>query len=144
MPSNIVLTKGELSVTIYIDSVSDGIKNQLLVLPVPTVSQNQENGPDGTNIADLLRVTRTFLIKGYIENNTNKGYLMNIAQGGGINGGEITMTYSEGGDKTTFIGYLQSVLVTQDSSDEGSSVPSDFPKFSTTVTFIEGVKMAGS
>ncbi len=143
MPSNIVLAKGELSVTIQTDSVTDGIKNQLLILPVPTVSQNQDTGPDGTNIADLLRITRTFLIKGYINSNSEKSDLMKITQGGEITGGVVTLTYSEGGDKTDFEGYIQSVLVTQESSDEDSSPPADFLKFIVTFTFIEGTKMSG-
>ncbi len=144
MPSNITLAKGDITLTIQTDSVSDGIKNQLLILPIPTVSQNQDSGPDGTNIADLLRITRTLLIKGYIISNAEKSNLMKLAQGGEITGGEITLTYSEGGDKTTFTGYLQSVLVTYEPSDEDSSTPSDFPKFVVTITFIEGTKMSGS
>lgn len=144
MASNITLAKGAFSVTIYTDSVTDGIKNQLLILPIPTVSQGQESGPDGTNIADLLRQIRTFLIKGYIESNSVKSDLMDIVEGAAIAGGEVTMTYSEGGNRTTFTGYIQSCLVTYEPSDEGASIPSDFPKFVVTITFIEGTRMAGS
>ena len=144
MPSNITFSKGAYSVTIYTDSVSDGIKNQLLVLPTPTVSQNQSNGPDGTQVADLLRETRTFLIKGYVENNTEKGNLMKIIKGADITGGAITMIYSEGGDLTTFTGYIQSCLAHHESADEASSPPADFAKFTVTITFVEGTKMAGT
>ncbi len=144
MPSNITLSKGAYSVTIYTDSVSDGIKNQLLLLPTPTVSQNQADGPDGTKIADLLRETRTFLIKGYIESNSEKSNLMKIVKGADTTGGVITMTYSAGGDLTTFTGYIQSCLVHQESSDEASSPPSDFAKFTVNITFIEGTKMSGA
>ena len=144
MPSNITLAKGAYSVTIYSDSISDGIKNQLFILSTPTVSQSQTDGPDGTMIADLLRLTRTFLIKGYILTNAVKSDLMNIVKGAGITGGVITMTYSEGGDATTFYGYIQSCLVHQESSDEPSSPPSDFAKFTVNITFVEGTKMAGT
>ena len=144
MPSNITLAKGNFSVTIYTDSVSDGIKNQLLVLPTPTVSQIQSDGPEGTMIADLLRLTRTFIIKGYIESNSVKSNLMKIVKGAEIAGGEVTLAYSEGGDITSFTGYIQSCVVTQEASDEPSSPPSDFAKFTVTVTFVEGTKMAGA
>ncbi len=144
MPSNITLAKGSYSVTVYVDSISDGIKNQLILLPTPTVSQSQANGPDGTKIADLLKQTRTFLIKGYIESNSVKSDLMSIIKGADIAGGAITMTYSEGGDLTTFTGFIQSCLVHHESSDEASSTPSDFAKFIVTITFIEGTKMAGA
>ena len=109
MPSNITLAKGGYTVTIRTDSVSDGIKNQLLILQVPTVSQNQTDGPDGTNIADLLRQTRTFLIKGYIETNAIKSDLMKIVKGGGIAGGEVTMTYSEGGG-FNYVYWIHSIM----------------------------------
>ena len=144
MPSNIIISKGEYSVTVYTDSVSDGIKNQLLLLPTPTVSQNQTSGPDGTKVADLLRQTRTFLIKGYIENNSVKSNLMKIMKGADIAGGEVTLTYSEGGDLTSFTGYIQSCLVHHESADEPASPPSDFAKFTVTITFVEGTKMAGT
>ncbi len=144
MPSNITLSKGAYSVTIYTDSVSDGIKNQLQVLPIPTVSQNQVDGPDGTKIADLLREIRTFLIKGYIESNSEKSNLMKIVKGADTTGGVITMTYSAGGDLTTFTGYIQSCLVHQESSDEASSPPADFAKFTVNITFVEGTKMSGA
>ena len=144
MPSNITLAKGAYTVTVYTDSVTDGIKNQLVVLPTPTVSQVQDSGPAGTKIADLLRLTRTFLIKGYIESNSVKSDLMKIAKGADIKGGVVTLTYSEGGDLTTFSGYIQSCLVTQESSDEPASPTSDFPKFIVTLTFIEGTRMSGA
>ena len=126
------------------DSVTDGIKNQLAVLPTPTVSQTQDSGPEGTKIADLLRQTRTFLIKGYIESNAVKSDLMKIVKGGEKKGGEITLTYSEGGDSTSFIGYIQSCIVNHEASDEPSSPPSDFAKFTVIITFVEGTKMSGS
>lgn len=144
MPSNITLAKGEYTVTVYTDSVSDGIKNLLLVLPTPTVSQSQDDGPEGTMIADLLRLTRTFLIKGYIISNSVKSDLMKIVKGADIKGGETTLTYSEGGDSTSFTGYIQSCLVHHESSDEPSSPPSDHAKFTVNITFVEGTKMAGT
>ncbi len=130
--------------TVYADSISDGIKNQLVMLPTPTVSQTQDSGPAGTKVVDLLRQTRTFLIKGYIESNAVKSNLMKIVKGGDIKGGEVTLTYSEGGDLTSFTGYIQSCIVHQEASDEPSSPPSDFAKFIVTITFIEGTKMSGS
>lgn len=144
MPSNITLAKGEYTVTIYTDSVSDGIKNQLIVLPTPTVSQIQASGPAGTMIGDLLRQIRTFIIKGYVTSNSEKSDLMKITKGAGIPGGEVTLTYSEGGDLTSFTGYIQSCLTHHESADEPSSPPSDFAKFTVTITFVEGNKMAGT
>ena len=116
----------------------------MFILPIPTVSQNQVDGPDGTQVADLLRLIRTLLIKGYINKNSEKSDLMNIVKGGGVAGGVTTLTYSEGGDVTTFEGYIQSCLVHHESSDESASPPTDFLKFTVTITFIEGTKMSGS
>ena len=142
--SEISLSKGSYSVTVYVESVSDNLKNQLLVLATPTVSQLQSNGPSGTKVADFLRITRSFLIKGYILSNSDKSNLVNIMNGAGITGSVITLNYDSGGDKTSFEGYIESCVITQESSDEPSDEPDDYAKFAVTITFIEGTKMGGT
>lgn len=143
MASNVTLSKNSVSVTIQTESVADNIKNELLVKAIPTVSQSQSTGST-TLIADLLRNIRTFMIKGYITSNSEKSDLISIIEGAGTTGGTITLTYSEGGDDTSFEGYIESVIFTQETSDEPGSPPSDFAKFVVQVTFVKGTQMGGT
>jgi len=142
--AEITIAKGSYSVTVYADSISDGIKNKITVVPLAQTSQKQDTGTAGTLIVDLLRNTRTIMIKGSIVSNSAKSDLINILEGGGTKGGVITLTYGDGGNKSSFSGYIESVLITQESADEPSSPPTDFAKFTVQITFVEGTQMAGS
>ena len=138
------LSKGSYTVTIHATSVSDGMKNKLVLKPIPQTSQKQDTGPAGTLVADLLRITRSFIVKGHLIDNSAKSDFIKIMEGGGIPGGEITLTYPDGGDSTSFTGYLDNHLITQNSSDEPDSPPDDHAKFTVQFTFIKGTKMAGT
>ena len=69
---NIVLSKGSLSVTIYPNEIPEEYANKLTVLPIPQTASNQASGPKDTKILDLLRLTHTLIIKGYLTASATK------------------------------------------------------------------------
>lgn len=148
MTTEITFSKNSISVTVYANSVSDGLKNSLIILPTKIVTQKQSDVITTTNgatkIGDLLDVKRTFQMKGFITSKTDKKNLIQIALGAGTTGGEITMSYSDGqvsrtsaSSDTSFKGYFESLLITQEASDETEN-------YDIQITFIEGTKLSGT
>ena len=138
MSSEITLSKGNYSVTIYTRQIEDGFKNQIFTVVVPKAKQTQDAGRSKPKVVDLLKITRSFRILGYIVNNTDKKNLIKIIEGAEKKGGAITMTYDDGGDTTTFSVFCESCIITQKAAGEPPSSPSDFAKFDVNITLIEG------
>ena len=142
MADNIILSKGSYSVTLQSTKIKDSLSNKIFSVTIPVTTGKQSEGIEDKNkVVDLLRITRTFTVTGYITTNQEKSDLINIVSGAGINGGAITMNYSDGGNKTSFSVYVKDIDFDQVSQDEPSSLPSDFAKFSVNVTLLEGVKI---
>jgi len=138
MVNEITLSKGAYSVTIYAKRIEDGFLNKLFKITPATSKQNQDSGAKEVKAVDLLRIERTFRILGYITSNTVKNDLIKIIEGGGIKGGGITMTFSEGGDATTFTVFVESCIFTYESTDEPSSPPDDYAKHNINLTLVKG------
>lgn len=113
------LIKGAYTVIIYASQIEDGYANKLKIITPGTGKQSQDLGPKDNKVVDLLRLTRTFRIMGYILSNTVKSDLIKIIEGGGVKGGGITFAYPDGGDATSFTVYAESCIITQKSSDFG-------------------------
>lgn len=139
--TEITLTKGVFSVTIYTTQVEDGYINKIFNITPATGKQSQDGGRKQTKVVDLLRWTRTFRILGFITSNADKLALINIIEGGGTAGGPITFSYTDGGDGTGFDVFCESCIITQKSSDEPTSPPSDFAKFDINITLIQGTSV---
>ncbi len=121
---DLIISKGSYSVTVYASSISDGLKDKLTPIPSAIAPQNQDvEATTATQtkkkLIDLLNVMRTIMIKGSILTSKDKSDLIKIQRGGGTKGGSITLTYSDGGDKTSITGYIDSLLFTQEPSDFG-------------------------
>jgi hypothetical protein len=99
--------------------VDDNIKDKLFMITPPTGSAKQDSGATDVMVVDLLRLTRTLKIQGNLLTSQDKGNLLNIIDGAGIKGGVITLTYPDGGNKSTFQGYIEDFTCTQKSQDFG-------------------------
>lgn len=117
---NIILSKGNYAVTIHANQIEDGFGNKLFQITPATPIQSQEAGSSPTIIVDLLRLTRTFRILGYLTSTLEKYYLIKIIEGGGINGGAVQMIYPDGGDATSFVVFIENYVLTQKASDFGN------------------------
>jgi len=157
MTTELTLSKGGITVTIYADQVVDGITNKFLAQLKPAQApQNQTSGPVTAKIVDLLVMTRTFTIKGYIVPQTIgsaktadqvKQQLMKICKGGETAGGPITLTYNAIGEATYTTStteakvYCEACIVTEKSMDyDPGTGDTDIPKFDVRLTLIEGDK----
>ncbi len=158
MTTEITLSKGGITVTIYADQVVDGFKNKFMaMIQPPTPNQNQPNGPTQAKLIDMLVITRTFTIKGYIVPQTIgsartadevKKYLIQICKGANTSGGPITMTYEAIGEATYTSStteakvYCESCIVTENSRDfDPGSSDTNISKFDVSLTLMEGEKI---
>lgn len=144
MPADITLSKGTYTgasaVTIYVNKIDDSFENKIFQITPSTPKGKQADGPKDTKVVDLLRITRRFKITGFILSNTDKTNLICILEGGGINGGPITMTYNDGGDATSFDVFYANCSISQTRQDEpASSAPDDLAKFEVTIDLTKGI-----
>jgi len=135
--AEIVISKGETSVTIYGVEVDDGFANKIFILTPP--SNNPEDGARSSIIVDLLRNTRTIIITGHIAPTSSKtakeikDELIYIYNGGGTTGG-ITLSY----DGDDLVGTMEKLAFNHKPSDEPTSPPSDFAKYTVQISFVVG------
>ena len=110
---NIVLSKGTYSITLFTNDASESGDNKLIVIPIPTTKTNQSSGQKETKVVDLLRITNTLHIVGYISNlggvdaNTIKQNLITLFKGAGTTGGAITLTY----DNVSYSVFIQKWII---------------------------------
>ena len=147
MANNITLEKGELSVTVSTEIVTDGYANKIFSIVPAQSAANQASGPQDTKVVDLLRITRQIVIKGFIVGTDEKTAkevkddLVSIHKGGSTAGGVVTLTY----DGNTIYGFLEKLTTVEKSFDEPSDFVSSYAKYldvlkyEVSITFIEGV-----
>jgi len=146
---DIVISKGDLSVTLFtVDGTAENIKNVLKVIASSggTSNSNQEDGAKETKIVDLLRITESYHIEGYIHDSATKTAkqikddLKSIVNGAGINGGEISIVYED----TTITGYIEDLTIKKVINDDvaGSGYTGkDSADYRVTLEFIKGVRI---
>ena len=160
--TDIVLAKGAFSVTINDVQVEDNFSNKLFVITPVQSPMNQASGPTPAKIVDLIRVTHTVVIKGYISPTSTsnalviKQNLVNIWKGAGTAGGVVSLTYDynakASGDTSAtatnpILGYIEKVNFTDKAMDEPSDMLSNpelytnIAKFEVAITFIEGTQV---
>lgn len=162
MANEITLSKGGITVTVYVEEVNDNFANKIFIITPAQSSSNQSDGPKSAKVVDLLRVTHTMVIRGHITGTASKTAtqvkqdLINIWKGGATAGGVVTLTYdanakafgSTGTTANTSIdGYIEKLNFKERAFDEPSDFVSakenyqDIAKFEVMVTFIEGIKV---
>jgi len=138
--ADIVFSKGVLSEGVYAESVNEEYKNKLIILSNSQTGPNQASGSKPTKILDLLRLTHQFVIKSVITAESGKTAkevitnLKSIANGGGIAGGVITMTY----DGDSYEGYLEKIIITKEADDSVDETSEQVRKYTLAITFVVG------
>ena len=142
MVSELTISKGAFSIILYATNIAENYKNKIFAITPSQSSSNQSNGPRDVSIVDLLRITHTLVIKGYIAGTDSKTAkevkedLINIAKGGGINGGIATLSYD--GDNLT--GYIEKINMVEQSEDSPPDTIRDNARYEVALTFVEGVE----
>ena len=93
MALNVVISKGSYEVTIHTIEVNDNIENNITILTLLRSTSSQSSGAKGSIAVDLLRITHQFTVTGYIVSKSEKEDTLSIINGGGINGGTMTLNY---------------------------------------------------
>ena len=146
--TNVVIAKGAYSVTLETIEVTESIKNILKVVAGKGGQSegNQASGPKNTIVVDLLRLTEAYHIEAYITANATytakqiKDQLRTIVKGGGINGGEITLTYED----ENINGYIEDIVIKKSANDDvvGSGYTGkDSVEYHVTLDFVKGEKI---
>jgi len=144
MALDITVSKGSYSVTIQSNEIPEEYANKLTVLPIPQNANNQSSGQKDVKILDLLRLTHTLIIKGYITATASKTAkevkddLFSIIKGGGEDGGTVTLTY----DGDSYEGYIEKVIITEKAQDDPVGAgysDTDHARYEIILNFIEGV-----
>jgi hypothetical protein len=141
MVNEITISKGAYSATIYAIKIEDGYKNKIFIITPGTGKSNQTGGPKDNKIVDLLRLTRSFRIDGYILSNTVKSDIIKIIEGANIDGGSTTFTFSEGGDATSFQVFFEDCVFRYESQDEPTNPPDNHGKHQISLTLIKGISV---
>jgi hypothetical protein len=142
MVSEITISKGAYTVTIYSVEVTDNFTNKLFPITPPTGVSNQDAGPKDNKIVDLLRITQEINItQGYITGTDAltakqvKDQLISMFKGADLKGGTCSITY----DGDTLEGYIEKLAFTEKSSDEPTTAPTDFAKYVVQLNLIVGL-----
>ena len=162
MANNITIAKNSISVSIQVERVDDNFTSILFQIKPVQSSANQASGPKDAKVVDLLRVSHTMVIKGWITSTASKTALVvkqdlvNIWKGAGAAGGTVSLTYDNnvaqsGNTAATntnpISGYIEKVNFTDLAMDEPSDFSSsqenytDVGKFEVAITFIEGTQV---
>jgi len=149
MANEITISKGNYSVIVYATNVAEGFANKIFLITPPQSAANQASGPKDVKVVDLLRITHTLAIKGFIVGTDSKtahdvkADLKNIFNGADISGGTVTLTY----DGDSYSGYFEKLTVTERSKDEPDDFVSskenydDIIKYEVAITFNKGIQV---
>ena len=162
MASNISISKGGITVTIHDIEINDNYDNKLFIIKPAQTTSNQSSGSKSSKVVDLLRITHSILIRGYITGTASKTGiavkqdLVNIWKGAGTDGGTVSLTYDSNAsafgdnsatDTNPILGFIEKVNFKDVSMDEPDDFVSakenytDISKFEIDLTFIEGVNI---
>jgi hypothetical protein len=140
--SELTLSKGGITVTVYAVEVNDNYQNKISVITPGTGKANQSGGPVTNIVIDLLRVTQSIQIRGHItatDSKTSKEVrdeLISLFKGANQAGGEISLSYNAYTSALT--GFIERLTITETSSDSPTSEPVDYAKYTVQITFIVG------
>ena len=145
---DIVLTKGNNSVTLFTVKDAENFKNILQVIPGVVSPDNQSSGVKKPTVVDLLRITHTYQFEGYIVHTSEisslsaKNTLKLIFNGSGVNSTPATLTY-EGESIDVFCEDLVILGVNNDDVVENGYDGEDSAEYHVTLTLIEGKLVSG-
>jgi len=140
MVSELTVSKGSVSVTIYATDIAENYTNKLFLITGATTSENQATGPSPTRVVDLLRIVHQLVIKCYIAGSDTKTAkevkddLISISEGASTTGGTISLVY----DGDTFEGYLEKLNIVEKAADSQVETDKEFARYEVALTFVEG------
>lgn len=146
--SDVVLTKGEVSVTIFTTEDTENLKNIIEVVPGVVSPDNQSSGVKTATVVDLLRISHTYQIQGYIVETTAisaltaKNNLKSIFNGANVDSTPIIMTY-EDSSINCFFEDLVIKGVSNDDAVANGYAGEDSAEYHVTMTLVEG-KLVGT
>lgn len=143
--SDIRFTKGSYDVTVFTAKITESVKNAIKIVAGKggQSKSNQSEGPKDTMLVDMLKITHAFHIETYITSTDTKtakeikDELVSIAEGAGVNGGNITMYYEDG----TVEGFMESLNIDKILNDdliETGYTGTDSAEYHVTIEFVKG------
>ena len=145
---DIVLSKGDVSVTLFTVDDVENLKNQMTIIPGIVSPDNQALGYVKPSVVDLLRITNTFKFEGYIVDTTAlpaltvKNNLKSIIKGAGVSSSTVTLTY-EDSSIDVFIEDAVIKGINNDDAVTNGYTGEDSAEYHVTLTLVEG-KLVGS
>jgi len=123
MAADVLISKGDYSVIIYVSEITDNMTNKIFPISPGVGKQNQDSGPKDTKIVDLLRIVREINIQRGMITGTSaltakqvKDNLITIFKGANQKGGTCTFVY----DGNTFTGFIEKLTISEKASDIGT------------------------
>jgi hypothetical protein len=149
----ITLSKGAYTVKIYPDTMDENFDNKLFVITPPQSPGNQDEGKKDTKIVDLLRITHTYKIKGYLTNDSSgktayqeKNDLAEMANGARTTGGAVSVNIdpeNPDAERATISAYIEKLSISDKSMDIDSTktYSDDIVKYIIDITLVEGISV---
>lgn len=139
---NIVLTKGNYTVTLFTTDIAENWKNLLKIVPGITSKDNQINAPNKSRVIDLQRSNYNYVISGYITKSATqtakqiKDDLRIIFEGSRQSGGPIILTYEDNSINVFFEDCVVKKIINDDTVTNYTG--DDSAEYNVTVTLVEG------
>ncbi len=146
--SDIILTKGAISVTLFTVSDNENYKNILKVIPGVVSPDNQNTGVKLASVVDLLRITHAFQFEGYIVHTTAlpaltvKNNLISIFEGASVSSTPVVLTY-EDSSINVFIEDMVIKGVSNDDAVTNGYTGDDSAEYQVSISLVEG-KLVGT
>ncbi len=138
--TNVTITKGEFNVIIHTVEVTEDYANAFRISPLPQTKQNQDSGPKGTKVIDLLKITHSLMIRGWVNKTSTKSAkeviddLKSIFEGGGTKGGNASIVYD--GDILNM--FPEKLTIIKGPLREPSNPDSSIAQYQISMTLVEG------
>ena len=147
--TDITLTKGAYSITLFTTADTENLKNNLTIIPGVVGPDNQSSGHKIASVVDLLRITHTFQFEGYIVDTTAipaltaKNNLKAIYNGGLISSTPIVLTYEDSSINVFMEDCVIKGIPDDNAISGGGYSGEDAAQYHVTLTLVEG-KLVGT
>ena len=138
--TNVTISKGDYTVTLHTVEATEDYSNEFGIKPLPQTKNNQDSGPKGTKIIDLLKITHSLMIRGWINKTSVKTAkeviddLKKIFEGADITGGSTTVVY----DGDTLNMFPEKLTIIKNPLREPSDPGSAIGQYQVNMNLVEG------
>jgi hypothetical protein len=146
--SDIVLSKGGISVSLWTVSDAENFKNIVKVIPGVVSPDNQADGVKQSTVVDLLRITHTLQFECYIYHTTAlsastvKANLISIFNGASVSSTPVVLRYED----ISYNVFIEDLVIKGISNDDAVAhgyTGDDSAEYQVTLTLVEG-KIVGT